>query len=212
MAGEGQGDQGRAVTGRARVRALVVAPIEALGVRRPQGVKVDAWRDELTKICDDLVHLSDDDLGRVHVAVENLTMTRRPPVRWPRRCDILALCNRLVAAGFIAHRPESDRDLHVSWMISRAGARARAAGYAPELFLHLRRMKIVPGPFLERELKVAADANRDKLRRLQARVADGRATESERVWLRERAALVDRVDDLIDRGIQKRQAQQEQAT
>ncbi len=118
-------------------------------------------------------------------------------------------------AEAIEPRPIEELEGLLRWFRSRAGPQARAEGTLVESYRYFQRYKVPPsrvGLMIRRE----AEANRDKLRLVEDRMAREVASPSELGWRQVYLAERDRVSRLVDEGEAARAAraqdEREQAT
>jgi len=193
---------------RGRVRRLLVTPLHEAGFRRARGVTVEKQEAELASLCDHLAYLSDDGLR----ALRDLLLPKgqgKDHDIWPSKAMVIG------HAEAIEPRPIEELEGLLRWFRSRAGPQARAEGTLVESYRYFQRYKVPPsrvGLMIRRE----AEANRDKLRLVEDRMAREVASPSELGWRRVYLAERDRVSRLVDEGEAARAAtaqdEREQAT
>lgn len=190
---EGAG-AGQAEGRRARVRRLLVDPLQAIGFRRARSVTVEDHQATLDSLCDNLGYLSDAGL----VALREMLQTRGEGAArniWPATATIYGL------AELLERRPVEELPGCLRWFRSVEGPRAAAAGTLVETWSYFHRMKRPP-VHAGRELAQRAADNRRRLQIIDERAQAGVATDDELAWARgyrERLAycqsLISRADD-----------------
>jgi hypothetical protein len=185
--------------GRARVRALLIDPLEDGGMVRPARVTVDAHKAFLAKVADEIGYLSD--LGLTALADFLIRMAGEKQV-WPA---LNVIKNQ---AWSLEPRPAHLSAVVTSVLMSRLGEEALRDGWHAELLLDMRKMRPVPkGDFVKGQLLQRAKDNQKNMRVIDDRAARGVARDGDDRW---RAAYLrgqDEAKQIIQSGIEKRAAQ-----
>lgn len=133
---------GRCESGPARVRRVLIAPLERDGLRRSRRATVEDHAAFLHRLEERLAYLDEDKLA---VLAEIVARLGQGPARdeWPTLVVIASV------AADLAPPPDEDGRLVVSWMASAAGreAWAEAPEVAVALAKHLRRVGMPPKEF-----------------------------------------------------------------
>jgi hypothetical protein len=170
------GDVGQQLGKRARVRALLIDPLEGLGFRRKGGSTVAEHQAAMDSLSDNLAYLSD---GGLQALCEMLRTKGEGAARnvWPASATVYAL------AELIERRPIEELPGCLRWFRSVEGPRAMAAGTLVETWSYFHRMKRPP-VHMGRELAQRAADNRRKLQIIDERSVAGVATAEEAEWAR----------------------------
>lgn len=185
--------------GRARVRALLIDPLEDGGMSRPVRVTVEAHKAFLAKVADEVGYLSD--LGLTALSDFLIRIAGEKQV-WPA---LNVIKNQ---AWSLEPRPANLSAVVTSVLMSRLGEEALQGGWHAELLLDMRKMRPVPtGDFSKGQLLQRAKDNRRNMRVIDDRAARGVARDGDDRW---RAAYLrgqDEAKQIIQLGIEKRAAQ-----
>ncbi|WP_147232835.1 hypothetical protein [Phaeobacter gallaeciensis] len=163
-------------SGRARVRRVLIEPLEIGGMVRARGVSLTDHQAMLVRLQDKLAYLSEHQLrGMAEFAV--FAAKGKAGNVWP---DEVLLCRW---AYRTQPPPPRKSDYVSSLMCSRAGQVAREAGYHVELFLMARRFGPPPTRYDQRILQREATENRDKRALVTKQIETGNAFQSDIDWL-----------------------------
>lgn len=111
----------QAETKRDRVRRILVAPLQAGGMRFRRGTPEDRQRDYFTRLCDELAYLGDEALAAVQAWAKRHGDGEQ-------RCFWPPLVAMISTAEAYQCRPLEEVPKIAGWFRSVAGARARAEG------------------------------------------------------------------------------------
>ena len=151
MVSEGeQLDEGR----RARVRRLLIEPVEAWGMRFKKGADPDATARYLANLCDQVAYLPDE-------ALRALASWLKRHGEGSARCFWPPLVSVVSVAEAYQPRPLEEVPGVASWFTSRAGAAARDEGRLVAEFLFLEKYKRPPMTDAERGAVVRKAASLD---------------------------------------------------
>jgi hypothetical protein len=172
------GDAGQNLSGRARVRRVLVAPLVGDGLERQPKVSVTEHAAFLEKLVDRLSYLDEAALRVVAECTLRLADGPRHN-RWPSFATIWGVAQR------VCRQPEPDEARHImtTWLRSIEGPIAQAGGYLVELHGWLRKHGIPPRDYDMRQIRAGADENARTLARLQARIDRGEAAPSDVDWV-----------------------------
>ncbi len=161
---------------RARVRTLLIKPLEDAGLVRPARMKAAEHDAMLDRMQDRLGYLPPDLLVTLAEVVLRLA---EGPLRhqWPAWATIWNNACHLMPP------PDDESHIMTSWLASREGPVARAGGYLVELHEFLRRFGRPPGAHEVSRIKIEADDNRRRVARVKEWVASGAARTDDRQWL-----------------------------
>ncbi|UWQ59953.1 hypothetical protein K3722_07435 [Leisingera caerulea] len=139
---------------RARVRRLVIQPLQDLGFRFPKGTKEDRQRAMLDRLADSIAYMSDKGL----IALQQSLQTKgegSAKCFWPCRATVMGWAEAL------EHRPLDELPELLGWFRSRAGAEAMRDGVLLAEYLFWRDNKRPPakGPEKDRVRRQAAEFN-----------------------------------------------------
>jgi hypothetical protein len=169
------GESEARVAGRARVRALLIAPLAGLARHKGQSLK-DHDR-AMKAMVERLAYMGELQLrGLAELVLRNAGMTKLRP-SWPEVGVIIAWAYALQVP------PPRDSDYVRSLMRSAMGARARDEGWMVELFRAAVRFGPPPGKYLEGQLKDEARDNVARLARVRERNHAGQASVEDMRWL-----------------------------
>lgn len=164
------------MSGRDRVRAHLIRPLEADGLIRPKGVTVEAHAAFLAKLVDRLAYL-DNPLLTVLAEVVLREAVGRARNQWPAFATIWNTAIRL------REPPDDERHIMVTWLRSVEGPRAIEAGYAVELRRWLRIHGRPPGTFPMAQIRDQARDNARQRELIADRSRRGVATRDDEQWL-----------------------------
>lgn len=167
-------DNGPAMGKRARIRTLLIEPLEDLGFRRKASTTVAEHQAAMDSLADNLAYLSD---AALRALAEMLRTKGEGAARniWPASATVYAL------AELIERRPLEELPGCLRWFRSVEGPRAMAAGTLVETWSYFHRMKRPP-LHQARELADRAASNRRRLQIIDERAAANVATEEELSW------------------------------
>ena len=151
-----------------QVKALLLEPLELLGLIRPKGLIVGQFEKVLNGFVDKLAYLDAEALGRLYLVVAaNLEGPNEN--RWPAPTLIYQW------ARDTQSEPNEEPALVVSWLQSKEGPVAIEGKYIVELRSDLRKYRKPPSEFSFRKLRERAADNQQKLTRIAEAAAVGRA-------------------------------------
>ena len=160
----------RTQSGRARVRARLLAPLD--GLPRPKGASAADHAKDIEHLVGKLAYMSEDALDGLAELI-----LRQPGHRWPA----LGLVRSWAYA--IEAPPPGVSDYATSIIRSVMGRTAWDGGYAVELLRHARKAGPPPGAYFIDKLRDEAHWNRRRLADLRAQREVGRCSEAELRWL-----------------------------
>lgn len=173
--GAAQGGVGPQEHGKARVRHHLIAPLEALGLRRPAGVTAEVQRTRLDALAERLAYMDAANLDTLADAVA--AQAERAGGTWPAP---IVICGW---AQGIEPRPFAENRIVHSWLASVEGPRARAGGWLVPLLRFLRRRAMPPTDFDKRLIREEADRDRRTAAVYAERRDRGTASAEECAWL-----------------------------
>ncbi|WP_298491567.1 hypothetical protein [uncultured Maritimibacter sp.] len=163
--------------GKARVRAVLIDPLEAGGMQRRSGQKVEDHAAFLASLEARLAYMTEASLAALAEVVERHAGGSRQD-RWPGEVPI---CNW---ARRIQEPPASESRLVRSYLQSGAGRAAASGGYLVELFRWLKERGVPPGDnFAMASIKGDADDNARRRVRCEEAMKRGTADPREVAWL-----------------------------
>jgi hypothetical protein len=184
--------------GRARVRALLIDPLESGGMVRSARVTVDDHKTFLTKIADEFGYMSD--LGLKGLAAYLIRLAGEKQV-WPKLNAIRS------QAWAMEPAPAKFNDYAMSVLVSRLGEEALRGGWHAELLLDMRKMKPVPhGDYIKGQLAARAQENQSKLKVIDDRAARGVSRDGDASWRAAYTRGQDQAKRIVQTGIDKRAA------
>lgn len=184
---------------RARVRALLIQPMEAAGMVRPPRMRAMDHDDLLDRMQDRLGYLPD---GLLSALAEALIRLGEGPLQhhWPAWATIWNTACRLMPP------PDDESHIMTSWLASIEGPVARAGGYLVELHAFLRRTGRPPGSFEMSKIRADAQDNQRRRERVQEWIVKGHAKTEDRDWLDHYLRRLAHCEALVARGEEKRAA------
>lgn len=189
-------DGGEQLTGRARVRALLIEPLEAGGMRKSPRVTVDEHKVMLAKMADKVGYLSDLQLAALG---EYLIKQAGEAQVWPKLNIILQ------AAWSLAPEPNDQSAYVQSVLESRLGEQALDEGWHAELLKAMRLKRPVPrGEYMLREMRDKRARNEGHLNTARDRVRRGVASRDDRAFIEAYQRGRETARAMIEQGIQKR--------
>lgn len=175
--------EARAESKRARVRRLLIDPLDAIGFRVNAGITLDKHRQTIDRLCDDLAYMSDHGL----TALRDMLRPKGGGAkrdRWPVPATVYGY------AELVEPRPLEELPGLLRWFRSVEGPRAKAAGVLVETWSYFHRTKRPP-VYAARELAKRAADNSSRLELIDERAGLGRASEEDIDWARRyRARLI----------------------
>ncbi|MEM1079234.1 MAG: hypothetical protein AAGI09_11950 [Pseudomonadota bacterium] len=185
--------------GKELVRTLFVLRLQEAGAERPKAMKVSDMDAFYKRLVEDLFYMSSENLETlVELLLDQIASD--PKRRLPAELVIRQMARSLQA------KPATEARIVTSWLRSVEGPRAKAAGYAVELFRFLRQHGRPPGPYDLRKMKERAATNRSQLQTIAENHRVGRAIEDELAWAEAYVADRQRVEALIADGERARAA------
>ncbi|WP_226550836.1 hypothetical protein [Celeribacter naphthalenivorans] len=189
-------------SGRARVKRVLISPLEAGGMGRKRGVSAADHEKTLEKIADRLSYMTEDGLKGLAMYLIRMAGEKNA---WPQLNIVLR------AAWSMEAPPPRDNDFLLSLMRSRAGEAALTGGYALQLYAAARKLGPPPSKYEVLRLREKAQGDRDRKRLIEDRIKRGIVTEAERGWLEGYLRMSDEAEALIREGIEKRDAERDAA-
>jgi hypothetical protein len=194
------------LTGRAKVRALLIEPLEAEGLKRPGGkANTPATHAAfLDRLQDRLAYLNEEQLAVLRSII--LRMADGPQFdRWPSYATILNNAHRLV--------PPPDAPIVTSWLGSVEGPRAEAGGFLVELYQWLVKHGRPPLSWDMGQIRDRARDNAQRLARIRERIEAGRepAQSDDAAWLAYYERQLATCRAVVVEGVSKRAAQRLQS-
>lgn len=185
--------------GRAAVRALLIEPVEARGMRRGHGITQEAHAARLDRIAAALAYMTAENLATLRDIVLAKAIG---PGRdtWPPEVAVIGWGRDLQAP------PARDERIISSWLASIEGPAAQEAGWHVELYRFLCARRLPPGRDDARRLRDAAYDNARTRQVYAERVTKGVATPAERGWLAEYDRDRRAAEAIIAAGMEARQA------
>jgi len=185
--------------GKAQVEALLIQRLDDAGMVRPKGMTVAKFDEVRAKLCADFAYLSVESL--ISLAEYGISIGKGPFHHvWPPEASLRAFGFRL------EKRPVFEHAIVHSWLASVEGPHALAGGFEVELFRSLQDTPIPPAPFRLREIRDEATANARKVSIIEERIERGTVTVEDRAWLETYLRDRQQVRDIIEAGVQKRDA------
>ncbi|WP_417257367.1 hypothetical protein [Celeribacter sp.] len=182
--------------GRARVRALLIDPLEEGGMRKGPRVSVGDHKDAMTKLADRVGYMSDAGLRGLGEYLIKFAGERQV---WPAMNVILA------QAWGMEMPPSKESDYVQSVLSSRLGEEALRGGWHAELLTDMRKKRPVPtGVYAKKLLAERAQGNRDRAAVYADRIKRGVGTDEARAFVDGYAAMKAEAAAIIELGIKKR--------
>jgi hypothetical protein len=196
----GMGDV-KAETGRDRVRTILLEPLEPLGLARPKDLNAAAFKKMRQALVDHLAYMSAESLHLLHLTVcENLQGPNKD--RWPAPAAIYGW------ARAIEPEPAGETELVISYLKSRAGARALQGGYLVELRTDLTKYRRPPSDAAMKMIQERAQANARRRTIISESAAVGRASAKDLAWVEAYWELHAVCADLVNAGVDARAAKE----
>lgn len=189
-------DGGEQSTGRARVRALLIEPLEAGGMRKSPRVTVEDHKAMMAKMADRVGYLSDEGLAALG---EMLIRYAGEKLIWPPLNLVMS------TAWSIQPQPSDQSSLVQSVLGSRLGEQALNEGWHAELLKAMRLKRPVPrGDYALREMREKRDRNQGQFDRARERIDRGVASDDDRGFVEAYGRGREKARELIEAGIEKR--------
>jgi len=163
---------------RQRVAEMLIEPLEAEGMVRQRGVKVEDHEKWLENLKSRLAYLEPVNLRAVRHSIARAAGGKRRN-RWPA---ILSITNW---AHDLQRPPDNDNRMVTSYMASAAGQMAwdRGPEYAVALRMHLRRVRMVPNAYTWQKINANAEEMARRAEYIEDATARAVETEAEKQWL-----------------------------
>ncbi|WP_407496824.1 hypothetical protein [Pseudooceanicola sp. MF1-13] len=155
--------------GKARVRAILIDPLERRGMKRKRNVSQDDHARFLDGLSARLAYMAEDRLAALAEVVERMATGKLQDI-WPSEVTIINNARRLQAP------PVSQSRLVRTYLQSAAGDAAEAGGYLVELMAYLKRVGNVPGQYAMDTIRKEADDNARMIERVTIERKQGRAS------------------------------------
>lgn len=182
--------------GEKRVQALLIDPLERLGLLRPSGMSKAAFGAMQAELCQRLAYMTPQGLGALAVDMEGRAGGANK--------DRFPIATKVLERARLIEQPKADASPLIRKVFAeRVGEEALRDGYAPDLMKWLRAHRTWPSPYVVGQLR---DAARDAVRRVDALsrdVANSRdIARSDQAWLDARNASVERCKHARQLGLQ----------
>lgn len=158
---------GAAENKRARVRRILIEPLEALGFRRNAKIPADVFKTKMANMIDQLVYLSDDSLSALFEMVKSKGQGAGRNL-WPEPSMFLSF------AELVQPRPIEELPGLLRWFRSVAGQKALSAGTLVETWQYFHRHKRPP-QLAGGQLQSDANRNHSRCQRTRERMVRGTA-------------------------------------
>jgi hypothetical protein len=202
----GSAEAGQDDIGRGLVRRLLIERLRNAGLTRARGQSEAALAEMLDHLAGQLDHMSADNLITLADAVLDHASAAGPAQgQWPREVMIIAWGRGLQARPFRLHR------IVTSWLASREGPIAEAAGYEVQLLRFLRRHQRPPTEYDLTECKAQAREDNRLMCLITDRIARGVVQDVDRDWHAAYLADQQLARSMVDRGQDARAAQSKEA-
>ncbi|OIQ32318.1 MAG: hypothetical protein BM562_05465 [Alphaproteobacteria bacterium MedPE-SWcel] len=152
--------------GEARVRRLLIEPLERLGLAKPSKLTVAQFEAMIADLCGKLAYMNDLNLQALAEQVASMPGGRDQD-QFPIAAKILKW------AGAIQPPADDASPLFRAVFADRLGQAALAEGWAPELLVHLRRSRIWPREYDLNQIRSRAEDARRRIIRQDEQVARG---------------------------------------
>lgn len=182
------------LTGKARVRAVLIEPLEQGGMKRPRGVTAQGHDAFLNKVATELRHMSE---GALKGLREYLITVAGEKSVWPGLNFVLA------KAWALEPKPPRNSDYAKSIVRSAMGRAAKAGGYLPELFSEARRLGPPSTKLQVAKLEQLAEDNRHQERVIEQRRARGIHRPEDNEWLAHYRAWQEAAAKIFDELLQE---------
>jgi hypothetical protein len=154
--------------GEARVRQLLIEPLEKLGLGRPTGLTIEKFEAMKTELAKKLAYMSALHLAALREVVETHP-AGKDKTRFPVAATILGWAGQIQPPG------DDASPLIRAVFASRLGQDAIAGGWSPELLEQLRRERRWPVSYTVTQIKRQAETDLRRMQDLDARLARGAA-------------------------------------
>lgn len=162
--------------GRDQVRAILLEPLEALGLARPTDLNAASFKKMPNALAKNLAYMGAGALDTLRITVEaNLCGSNKN--HWPSPAMIYKWARDLEP------EPKGETDLVVSYLRSRAGPRALQGGYIVELRTDLARFRRPPSVAALEGIQARAQKNARRRTIISENVAVGRASADDLSWV-----------------------------
>lgn len=189
------------LSGRAKVRTLLIDPLNADGLVRPRAVSVAEHDAFLLKLAERLAYMEADRLTTLREVVLGLAEGAHHNV-WPSFATIWNNATRLQTP------PDDERHIMTSWLRSIEGPVAREGGYLVELHEWLRKNGRPPGTgYVMGRIREEAEENARQRQLIAERVQAGVASADDRAWLDWYARKLAYCEGLVRGGEERRMKQ-----
>jgi hypothetical protein len=166
------------LSGRALVRAVLIAPLAQAGLRRAPGVSLGDHDAFLQRLTERLAYLDTPALTVLAELVLDIAEGKLHN-QWPSFATIWNTCQRVQRMP----PPDEERHIMTTWLRSRGGPVAQQGGYLVELHGHLARRGTPPNDYELSKIKERAADNARQLARWSQKAAEGTASPDELNWL-----------------------------
>lgn len=205
--GEG-GGEGRAESGTARVRRILIQPLA--GLARPKGVAAALHADSLDRLAGKLSYMDEAPLRGLAELCLGFAGKAGQAARVVPACPNEGLI--LAWAYALQAPPIGQSDYPASVMRSLMGRRAHDGGFGVELLRMARRYGPPPQSYVLTRLRDEADENRRRRAALRAEIEAGnRLSPDQQRWLDDWHRDAELVERLIAEGDERRDAKGEAA-
>ena len=177
---------------RRRVAETLIAPLEAEGMKRKRGVKVEVHEKQMESLKTRLAYLVPKNLAALRHAVARAAGGKYKN-EWP---SILTITNW---AHSMQSPPDQDNRMVTSYMASAAGRAAwdRGPEHAVALRTHLRRVRLVPSAYTLPKINQRAAELKHRRTYIAEAVNRGVATDAEKDWLAGYQDAIEKVRKLV---------------
>lgn len=152
---------------RARVRLLLIEPLEALGFRRNAKMPVEAFKTQMVNMIDQLVYMTDDSLEVMFGMLKSKGQGANRDI-WPSPATFTGY------AELVEPRPIEELPGLLRWFRSIEGPKALEAGTLVETWVYFHKHKRPP-KFVERQLQVDAAKHSSRCQLVRERMGRGTA-------------------------------------
>jgi len=176
--------------GKARVRSLLIEPLERRGMDRKRNVRLEAHQAFLASLEGRLAYMTPEKLMALTEVIERYA-TGKLKTCWPTEVSIMNW------ARLLQIPPVSESRLVRTYLQSGAGRAARDGGYLVELFAYLKKWGAPPNGYSMSKIRTEADRNRGQLASIKRAIASGRATSKEIQWQQRYLQTEARCHDIV---------------
>lgn len=189
-------DSTQQADGQKRVKALLIKPLEKLGLARPTGLTKEKYGEMIEDLCSRLAYMTDVNLGALGEQAANYPGGKSK--------DRFPIANHILKWAAEIQPPSDDASPLIRAVFSNPlGRGALRDGWAPELLFDLRKTRRWPIPFAAGRIKESADAAVRRMRNLDEKLArGGEITQPENEWRLRRKAVWDRCQRISELGEQ----------